>query len=125
MNEKTEVIDSSFLEVEPIKEAVALLEKGAYRDAGLQAYDRYLDAIRTEITLMEDNFDEGLEQGRAEGRAEELQKFRSLLERQLKRRFGADFTEKYLNQINKADGALLAQWGKKLIDASMIDQVFY
>ncbi len=125
MNEKTEVIDSSFLEVEPIKEAVALLEKGAYTDAGLQAYDRYLDAIRTEITLMEDNFDEGLEQGRAEGRAEELQKFRSLLERQLKRRFGADFTEKYLNQINKADGALLAQWGKKLIDASMIDQVFY
>ena len=123
MNEKTEVIDASFLEVEPIKEAVALLEKGAYTEAELQAYDRYLDAIRTEITLMEDNFDEGLEQGRAEGRAEELQKFRSLLERQLKRRFANDFTEKHLHLISKADGDQLAQWSENLMDAATIDQV--
>ena len=74
INARTDVVDDSLLAEEPIKQALALLQTSAYSQEELLAYDRNWDAIRSEITLMEDKYDEGkaegLEEGLAKGKAE-------------------------------------------------------
>ena len=59
-----------------------------------------------------------------EGRQEGLQKFRSLLVKQLERRFSNQITSNHLQLIEEADSESLSLWGEKLIDASSIEEVF-
>ena len=70
INEKTKVIDPELLKVSEIKEAVELTEEAAYTPEELAAYDLYWDTVSTEKTLMEGKYQEGLEKGKAEGKAE-------------------------------------------------------
>lgn len=70
INEQTQEVDSSLLDVPPIKEALHLLEIASYDEGELMAYDREWDAISSEKTLLSGRFKEGKAEGRAEGRAE-------------------------------------------------------
>jgi predicted transposase/invertase (TIGR01784 family) len=70
INERTETVDSSLLAVEPIREALTLLETSSYTKAELRAYHKSWDAVSTEKTLLSGKYDEGLAKGLAEGRAE-------------------------------------------------------
>lgn len=69
INEKTEVVDPSFLEVDSIKEAISLLEIASYSEAELLAYDKSWDAVSSERTLFSGKYKEGLAQGLAQGEA--------------------------------------------------------
>jgi len=57
-----------------IREAAELCERGAYTTEELARYDGFLDAVRTENTLMEGARIEGRIEGRAEGEAIGLEK---------------------------------------------------
>ena len=73
IDSQTETVDQELLEVPEIKAALALTEESAYTAKELEAYERNWDAIRSEKTLMEDKWEEGLEKGREEGREEGVQ----------------------------------------------------
>ncbi|MBP9727447.1 MAG: Rpn family recombination-promoting nuclease/putative transposase, partial [Gammaproteobacteria bacterium] len=73
IDRQTETVDQELLEVPEIKAALALTEESAYTAKELEAYERNWDAIRSEKTLMEDKWEEGLEKGREEGREEGVQ----------------------------------------------------
>ncbi|MDR2425172.1 MAG: Rpn family recombination-promoting nuclease/putative transposase, partial [Prevotellaceae bacterium] len=70
IQENTEVIPSSLLSTEEMREAVHYLEQGAYTKAELDAYDKYWDAVMVEKALRSDSILKGHAEGRAEGRAE-------------------------------------------------------
>ena len=70
INERTQEVDPSFLNVAPIKEALHLLEIASYNEAELLAYDQRWDAVSSEKTLLSGRFAEGKAEGKAEGRAE-------------------------------------------------------
>ena len=69
INEETEVVDPSLLEVDSIKEAVSLLETSSYTLEELRAYEKGWDAVSTEKTLIRGKFEEGKAEGLAEGLA--------------------------------------------------------
>jgi predicted transposase/invertase (TIGR01784 family) len=69
INEQTQVVDPSFLEVDSIKEAIALLEISSYNEAELLAYDKSWDAVSSERTLLRGKYAEGKAEGLAEGLA--------------------------------------------------------
>ena len=70
IDRQTQTVDQELLAVPEIKQALALTEESAYTPKELEAYERNWDAIRSEKTLMEDKWEEGLEKGREEGLAE-------------------------------------------------------
>ena len=70
INERTETVDSSLLDVPPIKEALSLLEVASYNEAELLAYDQCWDAVSSEKTLLSGRYKEGKAEGKAEGLAE-------------------------------------------------------
>jgi len=70
INEKTETVDSSLLEVKEIKEALSLLEISSYSSAEYNAYERSWDAVSTLRTLLNGKFKEGFEKGKAKGKGE-------------------------------------------------------
>ncbi|MFI0348577.1 MAG: PD-(D/E)XK nuclease family transposase, partial [Chthoniobacterales bacterium] len=70
INENTQTIDPSFLEVEEIKEALSLLEEASYNKEELEAYDKVWDAVSSEKTLLSGRYKEGRAVGREEGKAE-------------------------------------------------------
>ncbi len=70
---------------------------------------------------LEKGLKKGLEKGRREGRQEGL---RSVLDRQLRRRFPHDVTARHLHLINDADSDALSQWAENFVDAKKIDDVF-
>jgi len=63
----------------------------------------------------------GMIKGREKGRQEGL---RSVLDKQLRRRFPHDITAKHLHLLEKADSDTLAMWAENLMDAKNIDEVF-
>ena len=67
INEKTENVDPSLLEVDSIREALSLLEVTAYNSAELLAYDKSWDAVSSEKTLLTGKYEQGKNEGRAEG----------------------------------------------------------
>ncbi len=71
IGEKTKVIDKELLSVPEINEACSLCEEAGYSEGELETYSKYWDAVRTEKTLIEGKREEGLIEGRAEGRREE------------------------------------------------------
>ena len=70
LGEKMHEVPRELLAVPEIEEAVHLAEVGAYSEAELYAYERDLDAIRTESTLIRNHREEGRVEGRKEGRKE-------------------------------------------------------
>ena len=46
------------------------LEVSGFTDAELRAYDKFWDSVSVERTLLDDRYQKGKEEGRAEGRAE-------------------------------------------------------
>ncbi|MBX9578009.1 MAG: hypothetical protein K2W97_05995 [Chthoniobacterales bacterium] len=76
------------------------------------------------MTLTEAWIEEGRQEGLHKGLQEGLQKFRSLLVKQLERRFPNQVTSNHLQLIKEADSESLSLWGEKLIDASSIEEVF-
>ncbi len=70
INEHTEEIDPSFLEVAALKKALSLLEISSYSEAELLAYDRTWDTVSSERTLLSGKYQEGEAAGLAKGRAE-------------------------------------------------------
>jgi predicted transposase/invertase (TIGR01784 family) len=75
INEKTEVVDPSLLEVDSIKKAISLLEISSYSEAELFAYDKSWDAVSSERTLLSGKYKEGLAEGKAKGKEEERKRF--------------------------------------------------
>ena len=70
INERTELVDPSLLNVAPIKEALSLLEVASYNEAELLAYDQRWDFVSSEKTLLSGKFSEGKAEGKVEGKAE-------------------------------------------------------
>ena len=79
INRATLTAPEELIAIPEIKEALHLAEESAYSEGELEAYERYLDSVRTEKTLMTGRYREGLaegfaegeQKGRAEGKAEE------------------------------------------------------
>ncbi len=125
INEQTETVDPSLLEVEAIKEALGLLEVSAYSDAELRAYDKNWDVIRSHNSLMSNSHSKGKAEGLVEGEAKGIQKGEAaLLERLLKRRFAEAVTQKHLDRLEQADSEMLSRWSENFIDAKNIEAVF-
>ena len=75
INEDTVEAPAELLENEEISKALRIVEKSAMSEGQLYAYERFWDAVNNEHVLMEGRYKEGmadgLEKGRAEGKAEE------------------------------------------------------
>jgi predicted transposase YdaD len=74
--------------------------------------------------FVEEGRQEGIQKGRQEGRNEERKKFRTLLHKQLERRFPGQVTSNHLGLLEEADGESLSLWLERLIDAHWIEEVF-
>jgi len=74
INDKTETVDPSLLEIDQIKEAISLLESSAYNSAELLAYEKRWDAVSSEKTLIAGKYAEGKAEGLAEGEEKGLAK---------------------------------------------------
>ena len=70
INERTETVDSSLLEVEQIREALSLLEVSSYNAEELREYDKSWDAVSSEKTLLSGKYDQGKAEGKVEGLTE-------------------------------------------------------
>jgi len=70
INEATDKVDETLLDVPEIKQALGLAEEAAFTAEELEAYSRNWDEIRSYRMSLNDKLNEGLEKGRAEGRAE-------------------------------------------------------
>jgi hypothetical protein len=73
--DKYQEVPQEFKDSAELSQAIELSQESAYTKGELEAYDRYLDAVRVERTFIVDALAkgraEGLEEGRAEGREEE------------------------------------------------------
>jgi len=67
INRSTTIAPEEFNAVPEIKEALHLAEEAAYTDGELESYERYLDAVRTEKTLLIGRYEEGLAKGIEQG----------------------------------------------------------
>ena len=63
-------VPAEFRSVPEISKAVELTQESSYTPLELEAYDQYLDALRTVKTIEVDSFIAGKAEGKAEGRAE-------------------------------------------------------
>ena len=75
IDEATEQVDAELLENPDTAEALQILEKSAYSEGQLYAYEYFWDAVVNERVAIEGGYKrgraEGREEGREEGRAEE------------------------------------------------------
>lgn len=74
INEDTKTVDPELLSIPEIKEAIELTEQSAYTSAELAAYDTYWDTVRTERTLLDERYQQGMKEGKAEGIAQTVNK---------------------------------------------------
>jgi len=63
IKDSTETISPELSNVQEIREAIALLQESAYTKSELAAYDKYLDSISVERTLVAASFFEGKTEG--------------------------------------------------------------
>lgn len=95
-------------------------DKADYSEIELEAYDRYWDAVSVERTLKAGAYNEGIEKGMEKGvQVGEA----TLLIRQLQRRFG-QLSKHDLERIAQADANTLLLWGEKMLDATILTDVF-
>ena len=78
IDERTEEVPQVLMDNEYTREAVGYMEAAAYTKEQLEAYDKYRDAIMTELSVVSEAFEtgeaKGLEKGLAEGEAKGLEK---------------------------------------------------
>jgi predicted transposase/invertase (TIGR01784 family) len=72
INAKTEEAPAELLENPDTAKALKILERSAYTEGQLIAYDRFWDAVYRERVFYDDGFKKGKIEGRDEGRAEGL-----------------------------------------------------
>ena len=70
INSKTEEAPAELLENPDTAKALKILERSAYTEGQLIAYDRFWDAVYRERVFYDDGFRKGEVKGRAEGRVE-------------------------------------------------------
>ena len=73
----TDEIPAELLENPETCKALKILEKSAYNDEELRAYEYYWDAVYNERGAIRHGYKQGLSQGLAEGRAEGLSQGRA------------------------------------------------
>ena len=71
IDEATEQVDAELLENPDTAEALQILEKSAYSEGQLYAYEYFWDAVVNERVAIEGGYKRGRAEGREEGRAEE------------------------------------------------------
>ena len=67
------------------REALECVAESGFTRAELDAYDRYWDSIRCEVTLVEEAYDEGKVEGRVEGKLEGREEAKREMAAELKR----------------------------------------
>jgi predicted transposase/invertase (TIGR01784 family) len=112
INEDTRTVDPELLEVQEISEAVGLAQEVAYNRAELQSYEDYWNAVSTEKTLLRGRYEEGLEQGKAEGQAKMLLQFIQL-------KFN-HVPDALAIKIEKMNVEQLLAFGKKILEAKTL-----
>ena len=70
INSNTKEIPVDLLNDPEIGKAVEELEISGFTDAELRAYDKFWDSVSVERTLLDDRYQKGKEEGRAEGKEE-------------------------------------------------------
>ena len=73
INSRTEEAPAELLENPDTAKALTMLEKSAYSEAQLIAYDRFWDAVYRERVFYDDGFKKGEAKGRAEGEAKGIE----------------------------------------------------
>lgn len=77
------------------------------------------------MTAAQQLIEEGIQLGRQEGRQEGFQEgYRTLLDKQIRRRFPSTVTAKHLHLIAQASSDQLALWLENLLDARNVEEVF-
>ena len=71
IDENTEEVDAELLENPDTAQALQILEKSAYSEGQLYAYEYFWDAVVNERVAIEGGYKKGRAEGRAEGRVEE------------------------------------------------------
>ena len=75
IDEQTKEIPSELLTNEHLSEAIGYMERGAYTKEQLITYDKFRDAVMTELSVIDDAMVKGeaigMKKGRAEGKADE------------------------------------------------------
>ena len=72
IDENTEEVDAELLENPDTAQALQILEKSAYSEGQLYAYEYFWDAVVNERVAMEGSYKKGRAEGREEGREEGL-----------------------------------------------------
>ena len=67
INEKTQEAPQELLDNPEISKAMSIVERGAYTDAQIDAYEKYWDTIATEVTLINGHYRKGLKEGKEAG----------------------------------------------------------
>jgi predicted transposase/invertase (TIGR01784 family) len=67
ISEQTKEAPAELLENAEIIKALSIVEKSAFNDKQLYAYEQFWDAVYVEKALIEGGYDKGLAEGRAEG----------------------------------------------------------
>jgi len=70
IDESTQEVPAELLENVETRKALEIVEKSAYTDGQLLAYDDFWMSVVDEKVIVEDALKKGMEEGRAEGRAE-------------------------------------------------------
>ena len=84
INVRTTEAPAELLENPDTAKALKILEKSAYTEAQLIAYDRFWDAVYRERVFYDDGFKNGEIKGRDEGRAEGIEQGKLETARKLK-----------------------------------------
>ncbi len=67
INEKTQEVPQELLDSPEICKAMSIVERGAFTEAQINAYEKYWDTVSAEITLLNGHYRKGLREGREEG----------------------------------------------------------
>ena len=67
---------------------------------------------------MQQGIQQGVQQGMQQGEA-------TILNRQLQRKFGEEFTATYRKRVEEADVDTLLDWSEQVLSARSIDEVFH
>jgi predicted transposase/invertase (TIGR01784 family) len=76
ISEQTEEAPAELLENTEISKALSIVEKSAFSDKQLYAYEQFWDAVYVEKALIEGGYDKGRAEGRAEGILETARKMK-------------------------------------------------
>ena len=79
INASTDQVPEELTENPEINKALEELKVTAFTDAELRAYDKALDNIRVERTLLNNRYKKGLEKGKAEGITEGIEKVAKMM----------------------------------------------